>query len=311
MKKKVVIITGIIIILILLASKLFAAESLTAKSSSTKDEIKEQEEIIITLRFDEYKGINKGINAYKATIEYSKDIWEELEEEDFICQNDWESLKYNKSNGKFVAIKKAGSYSPEDIVKVTLKAKKGIKAGTTEIKIKNIVTSNGEKDIEVEDASSIINIIEEQSEIPDTPKEEKISSEKYNIEAEYITRIVPTTTVTEFKQNVTLENVTTNPQMIFTDEEGRVLEEDSKIKTGTKLKVGNTLNYTLVVIGDTDKDAELTVNDLAEVKLHLIDKSPLEGINAKAADIDNDNEITVNDLAQMKLVLINLLTLEK
>ena len=58
--------------------------------------------------------------------------------------------------------------------------------------------------------------------------------------------------------------------MIFTDKEGKELEENSKITTGTKIKVGNTLQYTIIVIGDTDGDSKITINDLAELKLHLL-----------------------------------------
>ena len=56
--------------------------------------------------------------------------------------------------------------------------------------------------------------------------------------------------------------------------------------------------------GDTDGDGEITINDLAQVKLHLLEIRLLEGIDAIAADIDNDGEITVNDLAQIKLIIL-------
>lgn len=98
--------------------------------------------------------------------------------------------------------------------------------------------------------------------------------------------------------------------MIFTDESGNVLQDDSLIKTGTKLKVGSTLQFTLVVIGDIDGDSEITVRDLAKMKLHLIEKELLTGKELKAADIDEDKDITVRDLARMKLILIDLLEIE-
>ena len=73
-----------------------------------------------------------------------------------------------------------------------------------------------------------------------------------------------------------------------------------------KVKVGKTLDYTIIVTGDIDGDAQITVNDLAKIKLHLIKKELLEGIDLKAANVDKDTEITVNDVAQLKLVLIGL-----
>ena len=309
MKRKVVIIT-ILMTLILLAGNLLATTNLIAKTSSSVNELEEGQEVTITLRFDEYQQIQEGLNAYQATLEYNKEIFEEVRQEDFQCLNDWEKLQYNQATGEFVAIKKVGSTEPEDIVSITLRTKPVVKATTTEIKIKDIVTSEGERDIAIAETKATINIIEEQPEKPEEPKPEKITSTKYTIAGGYVERILPNTTVAQFKENVTLENVTTEPQIVFTDHEGMPLAEDGIITTGTQIKVGKTLQYTLVVIGDTDSDGEITINDMAELKLHIIEKELLEGIKLKAADVDNDGEVTINDLAQMKLILIDLLKLE-
>lgn len=311
MKKKIIIITGLmVLILILLASKLLVFANVTAKTNSSKKEIKDAQEVSITLRFEDYQQIKTGLNAYQATLEYDKNIFEEVKQENFQNLNNWEKLQYNQATGEFIAIKKEGSLAPEDIVTITLKAKQGLKAGTTDIKIKNIVTSEGEKDINIAETKTTIDIIEEQTEKPEEPKPEKITSTKYSITGDYIEKILPNTTVAQFKNNVTLENITTQPQMVLTDHEGMPLAEDSLITTGTKIKVGKTLQYTLIVIGDIDSDGEITINDMAELKLHIIEKQLLEGIKLKAADIDNDIEVTINDLAQMKLILIDLLKLE-
>ena len=58
--------------------------------------------------------------------------------------------------------------------------------------------------------------------------------------------------------------------------------------------------------GDTDGDGEITVNDLAQVKLHLIEARLLQGMDKVAGDMDNDGEITINDLAQIKLVILGI-----
>ncbi len=312
MKKKAIVITGFMT-LILLASNLLAASNLKAKASSSVTELKGGEEVTVTLRFDEYQQIKNGINAYKATLEYDKQIFEEVTEKDFVCQNDWEELKYNKDTGEFVAIKKVGSNTPEDVVKLTLKANESVKATTTDIKIKDIVTSEGERDIQIAETKVTINVIEEQTEQPDKPEQpeqEKITSQKYTITKDYIERILPNTTVKQFKENVTLENVTTDPQMVFTDSEGMPLEENSIITTGTKVKIGKTLQFTLVVIGDIDNDGDIGINDIAQLKLHIIEEQVLENVALKAADLDNDGDITIGDLAQMKLILIGLFELE-
>lgn len=296
---------------ILITINVQASNSVKAIIQTTKDELKKKEEVVLTLKLDQYQHIKNGINAYKATIEYDETIFEQVVEQNFICMNNWELLKFNKDTKEFVAIKKVGSKEPEEVVNITLKVKEEIEPKVTEVKAKDIVTSDGKKDINIDETKVAINIVKEQEEKPEEPsKPEKITSEKYKIEQNYISRIIPKTTVQQFKQNVTIENVTTTPQMIFTDEKGNVLQENSLIKTGTKLKVGKTLQFTLIVIGDTDRDSEITINDLAQIKLHLIEKQLLTGIELRAADMDNDNQITINDLAQIKLVLIDLLKLQ-
>ncbi len=304
-----IILTGLIA-LILLTSNLLAAANLKAQAKASTNELKGGEEVTITLNFSEYQQIKDGLNAYQATLEYNKDIFEEVKQEDFQCLNDWEKLQYNQATGEFVAIKKVGSTEPEDIVSITLKTKQEVKATITDIKIKDIITSEGERDIAIAETKATINIIEEQTEKPEEPKPEKITSTKYTIAGGYIERILPNTTVAQFKENVTLENVTTDPQIVFTDHEGMPLAEDGIITTGTQIKVGKTLQFTLVVIGDTDSDGEIGINDIAELKLHLLDLTALEGIKLKAADVDGSMEIDINDIAQMKLILLDLLKLE-
>jgi len=129
-------------------------------------------------------------------------------------------------------------------------------------------------------------------------------SDNYTIEENFISMIRPGiddkkgTTVKEFK-----ENITTN-QSIKVIYEGEELSDDDIVVTGMILKVGEDLRYTLVVRGDIDGDGEITINDLAKLRLHCIEKELLTSERLIAADVDNDGEITINDVAQLKLILI-------
>ena len=84
------------------------------------------------------------------------------------------------------------------------------------------------------------------------------------------------------------------------------MQEDDLITTSSKVKVGNNLEYTLIVNGDMDEDGEITVNDIAKMKLHLLKKTLLEGNPLKAANIDEEEGVEINDLARLKLILIGL-----
>lgn len=277
-----------------------------ASLTSSKDKLKEEETVIVELKFDNYNNITKGLNAFKATLEYDDEIFKQVQQSDFVAKSDWEELKYNKDTKEFVAIKKAGSKSDENIVQISLTVKKDIESGKTEVGIGNIVTSEGKEDLYLNDTSVQIDIIKDQEEKPEEPDvPAEIESEKYVIEEGYISKVLPKTTVQKFK-----ENVTSKGKVVFTDEAGNVLSDDSPIKTGTIIKIGEKLQYSIVVTGDVNKDGEMDIDDLAEMKFHIIETKQLSGIKFKAADINTDKDITIDDIAKMKLIIIGKINLD-
>ncbi len=127
------------------------------------------------------------------------------------------------------------------------------------------------------------------------------NSEKYKINEGYISNIVPETTIRSFKQNVE-----TNQELVFTDKNGNQLNENDIIGTGTKIKVGNKLEYTLVVIGDIDGNGKISTTDSAKLKLHQVEMKVLTGAELMAADVDGNGKVSSTDLAQIKLVIVGL-----
>ena len=185
-------------------------------------------------------------------------------------------------------------------------------------------TKNGEFIFEFEDIAgnkatlvAKVDWIKEESEDPDNPEKpddpnkpeepdnpekpevkDKITSEKYKIEENYISKVLPNTTVSSFKQNVKADK---DIVMNKTD--------DEIVETGTKVKVGDT-EYTVIVIGDIDGNGKITIKDLSNMKLHLINKKLLTGIYLQAADINEDGEVSLIDLSQLKLILIDKLEIK-
>lgn len=147
----------------------FANRAVDATLITNTTELKNANQVEVTLRFDYFKDVEKGINAYKATLEYDKSIFEEVTASNFSCQGDWEELKYNPANGEFVAIRKARSLTGGDIVKITLQVKKDVDATKTIVKVKDIMASEGKGDILLADSSLIFNIIKEQIDVPTNP----------------------------------------------------------------------------------------------------------------------------------------------
>ena len=54
----------------------------------------------------------------------------------------------------------------------------------------------------------------------------------------------------------------------------------------------------------------MDIDDLAEMKFHIIETKQLSGIKFKAADINTDKDITIDDIAKMKLIIIGKINLD-
>lgn len=120
----------------MVAHPVLAKTGIDAKLTANAFELKANETLEVTFSFTNFREINKGINAYKGTLEYDKNIFEEVVQSDFESLNNWEELKYNPQNGQFVAFRKVGTKTEENVVKLVLKVKKDVEATKTIVKIK-------------------------------------------------------------------------------------------------------------------------------------------------------------------------------
>ncbi len=233
--------------------------------------------------------IKDGLIALGGQLEYDTNQLEKIE---IVGKNGWDMKGgLNEDNLKFVIDNNQFIVEDGSIFTMKFKAKDTITQTTnTTIKIKNIEASNAQMDIQSTDAQIDIQIAKR----PDA-----ITSDKYQIEGDIISKIPPKTTVSTFEKNVQ-----TYQKMIFTDKNGNVLGKDEFLATGCKLQVGDSLQFTLVVTGDIDGNGQISVTDLAQLKLHYIGQTLLTDIHLKAADLDDNGKITITDLAQLKLVLI-------
>lgn len=266
--------------------------------TSAKEEVNLQKlepgtEFEVNFKINNLQNIDKGLVSLLAQLEYNKDILDRIEISG-LGQWTLDDDDFNEESLKFII--ESGSLIKEEgnILKIKFKVKDTISvAQTTSIKLKGISASGGNGLIKARDAELPIGIV-----MPPPPS---ITSEKYivnNTESD-ISRIAPNTTVAQFKNNVTA-----NRDLTFLDKDGNPLTETSILGTGMTVKVGNTLQYTLVVTGDINGDKEVNVDDLAKIKLHILDFTKLTGIELKAADLDNDKDISINDVAQVKLKII-------
>lgn len=165
-----------------------ARTSITASLNSKVDEIKKGEEVVITLRFSNYEGIKKGINTYKAALKYDREVFETVKISNFKNKSGWENLKFNEKTNEFVAIKKTRTKVDEDVVQITLKARKDVKPQKSIISVVDIVVSEDKNDILLNNASKTIKIVEDKvttivnkgdsNKNDQTDKVDKVSSSK-------------------------------------------------------------------------------------------------------------------------------------
>lgn len=246
----------------------------------------------VNTNINNYKNISKGLMAISGQIEYDSNVLEIVSMEG---KSGWDFDKnsVNDKNWKFVTLNNAFIENGGDISKIIFKVKENVnKAQESIVTIKNIVASNGDVEVNSNDATLKLNIT-----LPDKP-EEGITSDVYLIKDGYISKIEANTTVSIFKNNVT-----TKQNMVFKDKEGNILDDSNIVKTGDTLQVGSQ-SYTLVVTGDIDGNGVIGTNDIAKLKLHYIERELLTGIKLKAADMNYDGEISLLDLAKIKLILI-------
>ncbi len=128
-----------------------------------------------------------------------------------------------------------------------------------------------------------------------------VISTKYKVSAGYVSRIPVDTTVSEFKNNVT-----SNEELTILDKDGNVLQDTDKLATGMILKAGEEKQYTLVLIGDINRDGEISITDLVQLKLFSVNLRTPDTVERIAADMDGNNRITITDLVKLNLMLVHI-----
>lgn len=307
------IIVFIIFMVIIVANTLTvkAVESFKTNLVTNNEDIKKGEEVEVTLSFENFQDINKGLNAYKATLEYDSNVFEKVTINDFESLNSWQEFLYNENNHEFVAIKKSGSKSDEDIIKVKLRAKQNIKPGQTIIKVKDVVTSEGKKDIFVGESQVLVNLMEQQnSQNPVVPGDsgENNNSQGNNSDLDnLLDGKLPQTGVSSIFLPILLI-IEILLVIIAINSYIKMKKLDKKVKSKGKMlmvlvttslltmQVVSTI-YAVSTKGELNGDGKINYADVTLLEQHLIDLKKLPKDKLTNADMNSDNELTITDLA--------------
>ncbi|MBQ9699264.1 MAG: dockerin type I repeat-containing protein, partial [Lachnospiraceae bacterium] len=69
---------------------------------------------------------------------------------------------------------------------------------------------------------------------------------------------------------------------------------------------GNQISrkYTLIITGDTNGDGKISITDMISVKAHILKKSTLNDVYAKAGDVNGDGKVSITDFIKVKAALL-------
>lgn len=146
MKKvsKILTILMIACILISYAGVVNAASvSMTLNSSS---KLKAGDTIEVTLKIGNITA-GDGIDAIVASLDYDKNVFEQVTQSNFVGLNQWNVNIYDATTQIFTMTKSAKVNTPTDVLKITLKVKNPVNVNSTTITIKDISASGGAVDV--------------------------------------------------------------------------------------------------------------------------------------------------------------------
>lgn len=310
--KGVFIIIFSLLILFSIQLPVLAVENFQTELVANKVEIEKGEQIEVTLNFKNFQEINKGINAYKATLEYDTDLFEEVKTTDFKNLNDWEEFLYNSNNHGFIAIKKAGTKSDEAIISLVLTAKENINPKETNIKVKDIIASEGKNDIYVNESQVIIQVIKEQnSSTPDDSTNIKNpNTELENNDNTFNDSIMdgklPQTGLSPMNSFILIiiEILIIIAIISFIKMKRIDKKINKKGKTFFTILFSGIITIQLIGTiyaaaekGELNNDGEINYKDVSLLEQHLIKLNALPDDKLENADMNSDGELTVTDLS--------------
>lgn len=310
MKKKRFYLFSLLVVLMsfLSVNTTIFAESINAVTSTNLSDIKKGEEVVVSLSLNEYKDIKKGIAAYKATLNYDTNVFEQVQTDDFVSQDNWEKLLYNKNTNEFVAINKAGAKEDGEIVTIKLTAKQDIKARKTTISFNDIVASEGKKDIVIDgkDASSVINVIEEQQTLPPKQPDVDNSQDSQKPNKPQSSGSIPNTGLNDNYMYVIIgvEVVLLLAVLFFLNKKkiAKNIKNKQRVIISIfavgliSLQLGGMI-YANSQKGDIDENSTIDYKDITILQQHLINYKLIQEDKQYIVDMNSDGKLTVTDLA--------------
>ena len=248
------------------------------------------------------KDLKKEVDTIVATIEYDKNIFEEITEDEMEPQNKWNYPIYNSKDSTFMIDRNGTTTDDEIVMQIKLNVKKDIKNITnTTIKLEDIEIAGLGNEVKA-DTEKTFEIGEK---VNPNPEKLYLTSDIYKVGDKYISRITKETKLKDYKNNLK-----TNGEITVTKEDGTKLTEDEYVGTGMKLivtKDEEKIELKIAVSGDLNGDGKITATDLSTMNQTILKTIKLENEYKLAADLDENDNITATDLSTLNKMLLKIL----
>lgn len=255
--------------------------------------------------------LKKSVDSVIALIEYDKNIFEDIVEDNIEPANKWSYPIFNEEDAILFIEKTGGTTQDETMMSITLKVKENIETTSTIIKLSDLEIGGLGEDLKF-DKTVEIKIGEDKME----PTEKLyLSSETYKIGNEdiknyedgdkYISRVEKETTRQAF-----INNLDTNGTIRVIKEDGSELGENELVGTGMTLEVTKDeekIELKIAVMGDLSGDGKVTATDLSTLNQTILRLVTLENEYKIAADLDENDTLTATDLSTLNQMVLKLL----
>ena len=134
---------------------------------------------------------------------------------------------------------------------------------------------------------------------PEISPETKVSNAGYSLETGYITKVALGEDMSSLRQKLSNASAT-----VATLNSSWNSKTSGAIATGDIVEIDSKKTFQVVVYGDINGDANISVVDLLFIKKYILGEINLAEPNKKAADINKDGKVDVVDLLLIKKYLL-------
>lgn len=211
LKNKLTLAT-ILMICILSFASIVNAFSVTMNLTTTS-KLKPGEVVEVVLNVSSIDA-GEGINSIEATLEYDKNIFDEVTEDNLVGINKWKVQGYNEENGMFTALRNEKVNTSIDMIQISLRVKENVNVDKTDIIVKDIRVSGGSVEFggtgDIEVAQVNVSIIKDNTSTEKPPVTNEIANEVVNTTTNNISENLVTNNITNSTTNIVTNKVVTN-----------------------------------------------------------------------------------------------------